>query len=94
MTSTKNPTATTFAYVVEGETVSGTLEDYARDYASAHYNGCDISQGGFWIDADGEARPLEIVRESTGYNSDDYATVSFAAEFPTGVEEALSLIHI
>lgn len=78
---------TSFAYAVAGEAAAGTLADYARDYANAHYCGEDISESGRWVDADGEFRPLTIDKVATGYNSDDYMVVTFTAEFPGGIEQ-------
>lgn len=78
---------TTFAYAVEGETTSGTIEQYAQDYAQSHYCALSISPKGQLLNTDGDPLPVTITRKSWD-GGNDYFFVQFEADFPNGPEYA------
>ena len=63
----------TYRYFIDGEQFVGTIEDVAHALQSAHYAGLDMNRTVY------RYAPLErltIRTESSGYDADDYATVT------------------
>lgn len=54
-----------FAWTVEGDLVTGPLDRLAADYSACYYSGLDIEL------------PANVEASFTGYDEDDYATVTF-----------------